>query len=55
MATDPVDPSKPEETAKPAEDPDQFLDEADEKFEHLDDEIRQAQRKSKAVIPDPEP
>jgi hypothetical protein len=49
MATDPVDPSKP------AEDPDQFLAEADEKFEHLDDEIREAQKKSKAVMPDPEP
>jgi hypothetical protein len=49
-----VDRAEPDEAAVPAEDPDQILAEADEKFQHLDDEIHEAKRKSKAVIRDPQ-
>jgi hypothetical protein len=54
MATDAMDPPEPNAAAEPAEDADEFLAKADEKFKQLDDEIREAERKSKEVIPDPE-
>jgi ppGpp synthetase/RelA/SpoT-type nucleotidyltranferase len=54
MIPDAPDRSGPNEAAKPTENMDQLLAKLDEEMKRLDDEIDEAKKKSKAVIPDPD-
>jgi archaellum component FlaC len=55
MSTDPEGRSEHNEAADPIENIDQFLAKADDDLKRLDEEIREAEKKSKAVIREPEP
>jgi hypothetical protein len=55
MATDPPDRSEPNKAAQPPENFDEILGKMDEELKCLDEEIQEAEKKSKAVIRDPDP
>jgi hypothetical protein len=55
MSVDREDPKEAREAGEHLKRIQQKLDEQDKQFEHLDEDLREAEKKSKAVIRDPEP